>query len=66
MGKSQEDMKKLFLDRIEDKVGELLYYDWNDDDDLTQDEVRGIIESGIVTKEEIIEEFTKQLSTSLD
>ena len=61
-----ENMKQLILDTIEDMIGDFLYYDRKEDEDLPLDAIQAAIKDGEITEEEIVAEFTVQLKKGLN
>lgn len=49
------------LNRIEDLVGALLYYDRAEDEDLPRGLIELLVDSGLLTPEEMVEHFRKHL-----
>jgi hypothetical protein len=60
-----EEKKELFLAIIEDVISDYLYYDRKNDDDLSIGDVNGLIESGCVTIDDVIDKFTTYLKECL-
>lgn len=57
-------MRELILASANDLARKFLYYDRKEDDELKIGDIQKAEENGEVTKEEIIEEFRKQLNES--
>ena len=53
-------MKKLIIDTVSDLVKDFLYYG-RKEDELGVGDIQKAVEEGIITKEEIIEAFRKQI-----
>jgi ornithine cyclodeaminase/alanine dehydrogenase-like protein (mu-crystallin family) len=53
--------RELILASANDLARDFLYYDRKEDEELARGEIQEAVEKGEVTKEEIIEEFKKQL-----
>jgi len=53
--------RELILANANDLARDFLYYDRKEDEELTKGEIQEAVEKGEVTKEEIIEEFKRQL-----
>ena len=53
--------RDLILANANDLARDFLYYDRREDEELTEGEIQEAVEKGEVTKEEIIEEFKRQL-----
>lgn len=46
---------------VKDLVGDLLYYDRKEDDDLPRGAIEAAVQAGEITKAEIVELFSQQL-----
>jgi hypothetical protein len=57
--------KQLALDTIPDVVANYLYYDRKNDDELSKEDMKYLIESRILTEAEIITVFTDSLRQHL-
>jgi len=51
---------------IDDFIGDFLYYDRKEDEDLPRGEIEAAIKAGEVTVEQIVERFDKALRQGLD
>ncbi len=60
-----QEIKKLIEDTVDDLVGDFLYYDRQDDEELEQGVIEAAIEDGVITEEEIVEMFRAALRTVL-
>jgi len=54
-------MKEIIENTIEDLVSDFLYYDRKEDEELPKGEIEKAIKEGIITKEEIVNKFSKIL-----
>lgn len=54
-------MKKIILASVNDLARNFLYYDRKEDEELLMGEIQECVKRGEITKEEIVEEFRKQL-----
>ena len=54
-------MKELILETVSDLVGDFLFYDRKEDEYLGVGEIQKAVERGDITKDEIVDEFRKQL-----
>lgn len=61
-----ETKKQLALDTITDLVADFLYYDRKNDDELSRENIKTLLESKELTKEEIKEHFNKALDEALE
>jgi hypothetical protein len=55
------ELKERILGAIEDSIAKLLYYDRKEDEDLPRGTIEKAIEDGVVTVDEIVELFRKEL-----
>lgn len=53
--------RELILANANDLARDFLYYDRKEDEELNVGEIQEAVENGELTKEEIIQEFKKQL-----
>jgi len=54
--------REVILGATADLVRNFMYYDRKEDEDLTVDEIWESIDSGEVTKDEIVKQFSKHLN----
>lgn len=63
LGELEEPSKKeLALGTIDDMVADYAHYDRRNDDELSKANLNHLIESGELTKKEIIDRFTKAVN----
>jgi len=60
-----EEIKKLIAVTIDDLVGNFLYYDRKEDEELEQGVIEAAIEDGVVTEDELVEMFRTSLRKGL-
>ena len=58
---TKEEYKALILDSVSDLVSDFLYYDRKEDEELPVDKIEELIKDGVITVDEIIDKFTKEL-----
>ena len=54
-------MKELILETVSDLVGDFLFYGRKEDEEVRVGEIQKAVERGDITKDEIVDEFRKQL-----
>jgi len=59
-----EELKQLIVDTIKDLVSDFLYYDRKEDEDLGLDDINYAIENKVITLDEIVENFRKELESN--
>jgi len=57
--------KELILNTVKDLVADLMYYGRKEDEDLPLGAIEKAIEDGIITEDEIIEQFRKEFICNL-
>jgi hypothetical protein len=57
----EEKIYQRIRDILSDLVGDLVYYDRKEDEDLSHDQLQAIVKSGAVTVEEMLEYFGQEL-----
>jgi hypothetical protein len=57
-------MKETILATIGDLCADFLYYDRKEDEDLSADDLQEAIEDGIITIDEMVEEFRRILENT--
>ena len=55
-------MKELILETVDDLVIDFMLYDRKEDEELNIDNINDAIKNGIITKEEIINQFSKRIN----
>lgn len=60
-----EEIKKLIATTVDDLVGDFLYYDRKEDEELERGAIEAAIEDGVITEEEIVEMFRTSLRKGL-
>ena len=58
-------MKQAILDAIDKSITDFFYYDRKENDDIGLTGIQDAINSGQITKQEIIDEFTKLINKEL-
>ena len=58
---AMEEKKKILLSLVGGSLSNLLYYDRKDCEDLTTEDVSNLIDSGYLTKDDLKNEFIKQI-----
>jgi len=61
---TKEEYKALILDSVSDLVSDFLYYDRKEDEELPVDKIEELVKDGVITVDEIIDKFTKELKTN--
>ena len=59
------EMKENILATVKDLCANFLYYDRKEDEDLSAEDLEDAVKNGIVTIDEMVEEFRKQLEEHL-
>lgn len=59
-------MRKIIFDTVTDMVSKFLYYDRKEDDELPVGAIDQAIKDGVITVNEIVDEFRNQLNKGLD
>lgn len=54
-------MKELILNTIDDLCSAFTYYDRKEDEELSMEQLNEAVKSGIITIEEMVEKFRKNL-----
>jgi hypothetical protein len=62
---TNQDKKNLIIGSIEDLVSDFLYYDRKEDEQMDQDFIPNAVRDGIITVDEMVEEFKAHLISSL-
>lgn len=66
MGKREKkDRKAVVLDTLSDLVGQFLYYDRKEDEDLPTGAIEKMIDKGQITVDELVEVFKTELTKGL-
>lgn len=60
-----EMVKQVILDTVDDLVGQFLYYDREEDEDLPLGVIEQNIKDGVITQEEVVEKFKERLKECL-
>ena len=60
------DKHKIILSRVEDLISDFLYYDRKEDEELQRGEIELAIKSGLITRDDIVSEFKRQLDRGLE
>ena len=60
-----QEITKLIEGTVDDLVGDFLYYDRKNDEELEQGVIEAAIEDGVITEEEIVEMFRTALRKGL-
>lgn len=58
-------MKEIILSAITDLTSCFLYYDRKEDEDLSSEDIEDAVENGIITIDEMVEEFRRNLEDTL-
>jgi hypothetical protein len=58
-------MKEIILSAITDLSSNFLYYDRKEDEDLSSEDIEDAVENGIITIDEMVEEFRRNLEDTL-
>jgi len=58
-------LKNYILATVQDLCANFLYYDRKEDDDLSAEDLEDAVKKGIVTIDEMVEEFRNQLEKHL-
>ena len=58
-------MKEIILSTITDLSSNFLYYDRKEDEDLSSEDIEDAVENGIITIDEMVEEFRRNLEDTL-
>lgn len=58
-------VKQVILDTVDDLVGQFLYYDREEDEDLPLGVIEQNIKDGVITQEEVVEKFKERLKECL-
>jgi hypothetical protein len=58
-------LKNYILATVQDLCSNFLYYDRKEDDDLSAEDLEDAVKKGIVTIDEMVEEFRNQLEKHL-
>ncbi len=58
-------LKNYILATVQDLCANFLYYDRKEDDDLSAEDLEDAVKNGIVTIDEMVEEFRNQLEKHL-
>jgi len=61
----ENEIKESIIATVKDLCACFLYYDRKEDDDLSAEDLEDAVKNGIVTIDEIVEEFRKQLKEHL-
>ncbi len=59
-------MKQIIIDRIKDLCSDFLYYDRKEDEELSFKQLNKAVESGVITIDEMVSEFRKQLENTFN
>lgn len=59
-------MKEDIIDTIKDLVSDFLYYDRKEDEELQLGDIEVAIKNEVITRDEIVNEFKKELNIKLD
>ena len=59
-------MKEDIIDTIKDLVSDFLYYDRKEDEELQLGDIEVAIKNEVITRDEIVSEFKKELNIKLD
>lgn len=62
---SEDDIKEMILDTVDDGVSNLLYYDRKDDEDLPRGAIDDAVRDGAITIEDMVAKFEKSLRKGL-
>lgn len=62
---AKKTKKEILADTVADLVGQLLYYDRKEDEELPRGAIEAMIDKGVVTREEIVELFKVELFKGL-
>lgn len=57
--------KEYILATVQDLCANFLYYDRKEDDDLSTEDLEDAVKNGIITIDEMVEEFRNQLEKNL-
>lgn len=60
------DKKQIILSRVEDLISDFLYYHRKEDGELQRGEIELAIKSGLITKDDIVSEFKRQLDRGVE
>jgi len=63
---SNEEIKQLILGTVDDLVSNFLYYDRKEDEELPRGAIQEAVESGIITAERIVRQFSNTLNVYLE
>jgi len=63
---SNEEIKQLILGTVDDLVSNFLYYDRKEDEELPRGAIQEAVESGIITAERIVQQFSNSLNVYLE
>ena len=58
-------MKETILNTVDDLVGDFLYYDRKEDEDLPRDAIQKALKDGEITLDEICDKFKETLMQNL-
>lgn len=62
----KNEIKQIILNVISDLVSDFVYYDRKEDDYLPRDSIENAVLSGQITVDEMVEQFRKSLTESLE
>ena len=55
------ELKQTILNTVDDLVSDFLYYDRKEDEELSSEELSNSLKDGIITIDEIVEQFSTRL-----
>ncbi len=60
------DKKQVILSRVKDLIADYLYYDRKEDEELQRGEIELALKAGILSRDDIVREFERQLNKGLE
>ena len=61
-----DELRDMILGTVTDLVGNLLYYDRKDDEELEEDDIQDAVARGVVSIDDIVNEFRTALEKGLE